>query len=414
MILLKCLMYTALVFMCFFRAYKEKDSETLYKATMVFCWLVIAMSTDSYDLANYRWAYGEGIVIGKDPLFDLIQKVFMATGLPFEIFKVIYGSLVWCLLYRGMKKFTLDTAMVAALFLLGPAIAHGTQLRSTLAGVIVLNAIPLLTQKKGKTWLYCLIVAVASLIHFMAAFYFVFLLPKFIKATSSKFRNTCCIIALALIPIFLLLAKPVAMWMGWIQTWIGIDVINKVLDRLIPYLNGQMSPNIIGFLFDSCSHFVTFFLTDRMCAAMLQLRREYEGEKRPEFFLSSYAINYLRKLNSILVLFIPCYILSMQFDRFPGYYNVVCYGLIVQGARELRIVRGRTHGSMQEILADVPKWDWHPIRWCTQVLDRYAGEVDLLVMSACIIFCFIVVNWYSGYAGLGQFVNGIGMAFPTD
>ena len=403
---IKALIYSAVVFGLLIFSYKKRDSQKLFHVIMVLCWLIIAMSMDSYDIYNYRSAYNGGVLRGKEPLFDLLQWAFYSMGVPFAVFKLLYGTTVWFLLYRGLKNYTVELALAAALFVLGPMIGYGTQMRSSMAGAIILNALPLLLKKDTKVWKYCALVAFASLFHLMAVFYFVFLIPKYWRISAKKFRNYMCLLAVVMIPFFLLLAQPISKLLAAMQTWTNISAVNSALARFAQYFSGEMGPNVKGFLFAAGGHFVAFILTDRMCVAMQSLRTKRLNIAKKDLFLSSYAVSYLRKLNSILILIIPCYILSMQFDRFNGYYLPVCYCLIVQGAREVRL-----SGLAQKI--ELPAAKNSRINRLFQWINRndllQTGNFEILVLVACLTFCFFVNNRFAVTSEFVRIVNGIGM-----
>ncbi|MBQ8620483.1 MAG: EpsG family protein [Clostridia bacterium] len=399
------ILYTLICFSLIWAALKKRDSKVLFNIIMFFCWIVIALSMDSHDINNYRWAYDQGILRGKDKLFDLLQDLFFNSGSPFFVFKLFYSTIIWLLLYRVFRTYTVDTALAAAIFVMGPMVGLGTQMRSSMAGAIILNALPFLLEKRSKEWIYCILVLIASLFHAMALFYLVFLIPKLIHIDSSEFRDYMVVLALALIPFFLLFAKPISQILTAMQTISNISAINSLLSRLARYFSGEMSPNIKGFLFASGGHFVTFFLTDRLCETMLATRRR-ETQIHSHFHQDAYAIRYLHMLNSIMVLIIPCYILSMQFDRFFGYFAPVCYCLIVQGVKELKSNRltAREYTSRHCRLLIQGIHVAHPSRNASLM-----GFLALLTMISCLVFCFFVNNWYSGFSEFSRIVKGIGL-----
>ena len=423
------MIYTVAAFLMLGFAWKKKDSKTLYNIVMFFCWVVIALSMDSHDIANYREAFDTNKFLDSDPLYNLIQRGFFSAGLPFAVFKIIYGTVIWVLLYRALKCYTLDTALVAAVFVLGPMMGLGTQMRSSLAGMIVLNALPFLLKKDGKLWLYCLLVLLASLVHMMALFYFVFLIPKFLRVSSEKFRNVLCVIAIIAVPLLAMFDAPIANLLEHMRTMTDISIIKRAIKRLANYFSGRYSPNIKGFLFNASSHFVTFVLTDRMCAAILQLRGQKQESDKPACWLSTYAIEYLRKINSMLVLIIPCYVLSMQFDRFYNYFVPVCYCLIVQGKKEVMTVRksgAREYFRIQQagdhrVLRAVERRIWKVVdSGAVQTIKNSlqkaglgflveAGNVEVVLLVACLVFCFFVNNRFNATSEFVRIVNGIGM-----
>lgn len=429
MLIVRPLLYTVAAFLMIGFAWKKRDSKMLYNVVMFFCWIVIALSMDSNDIANYREAFDANKFLSSDPLYNLMQRGLFSMGLPFAVMKILYGTVIWALLYRALKHYTLDMALVAAIFVLGPMMGLGTQMRSSLAGMIVLNALPLLLKKDGKAWIYCLLILLASLVHMMALFYFVFLIPKLLRASSEKFRNILCIIALVAVPALAILDAPIAQLLKYMQNLTNISLISSAFGRLAAYFAGQFSPNIKGFLFNAFGHFVTFVLTDRMCAAMLQIRSQREQTGQTTGGLSAYAIEYLRKINSMLVLIIPCYVLSMQFDRFHNYFVPVCYCLIVQGAKEVLAVKRTVDGANFRIrqaggskvlrTAENGIWklvDSKPVQTIGNGFRRiglgavlHAGNVEIALLLACLTLCFFVYNWYSGFAEFSRIVNGIGL-----
>ena len=406
-------------------ALKKRDSKKLYNVIMVLFWIMIAMSMDSYDISNYWHAYDQGYLRGKEPLFDLLQNAFASAQIPFSTFKLMYGTVIWALLYKALKNFTMDVALAAVIFALGPMMGFGTQMRSTMAGVLMLNALPYLLKKDGEVWKYCAWIAFASLFHAMAAFYLVFLIPKFLRCDGEKFRNYLCVIAIVLIPVCVVFMTSISKILVVAQSILGMSEPNNILERLAQYFSGAMSPNTTGFLFATCAHIVVFFLTDRMCAAMLQLRKNGKGE---ESVLSNYAAEYLWKLNSILVLMIPCYILSMQFDRFLNYFLPVCYCLIVQGSREVLAFKKTEEGASfriqqagnNKLLRAVENGIWNivdskPVLVVLNGLQRVrlgkilqSGNIELLVLLVWMIFCFFVGNRFTADSEFMRIINGIG------
>lgn len=406
MLIAKGIIYTLTVFALLFIAFRKRDSAKLYNVIMIFCWIVIALSMESYDIGNYRYIYDMDISIGKDFFFEIIQRVFFSTGLPFEIFKIFICTGIWILLYTGFRKYTEDFSLAAAFFILGPMIGFGTQMRNAIAGVIILNALAVLLNKDGKIWKYCILVLLASGFHAMAVFYFVFLLPKLLRGDSEKFRNASCVLALILYPVFFVCAKPVADLMIAVQPMINIGAINSVWTRIVPYISGELSPNLTGLMYNSLAHLIVFFAVDRMCLIMKRLQRDGRT-----LFFSEYALTYLHKLNSILLLIVPCYMLCPQFDRFHNYFLPVAYCLIAQGLRELRLA---------DVKAPIPGiLDFKPIKKikflqvdCLLFLTKekigllQPGVFEVALLLACMIFCFYVGNWHSP-EGFLEIIGGI-------
>ena len=395
MLIVKGILYTLIVFTLLYLAFKNKNSAKLYNIIMLFCWIVIALSMKSYDISNYRMIYDAKISIGKDFFYDILQRASSHAGIHFSVFKVLLCTGIWILLYAGLQKYTKNRALAAALFILGPMIGFGTQLRSTIAGVIILNALPILLKEDGKAWKYCLWVAVASGFHMMAVFYFVFLIPKYFRMDSEKFRNLMCVFALILYLVFLVAAKPVANLLVAMQSVIPVDSINGILSRFVPYLNGDLSPNLTGLMYNSLAHLILFFAVDRMCVIMKRLPKI--GRRQ---FFSAYALSYLHKLNSILLLIVPCYMLCMQFDRFHTYFVPVSYSLIAQGLWELRRanVKAPVYGILDiGLIKKLKILQSDKLRFLTAEKTGLLqpGNFEVALLLACMIFCFYVGNWHA-------------------
>ena len=192
-----------------------------------------------------------------------------------------------------------------------------------------------------------------------------------------------------------------------VQPWIKIDAINSLLTRLVPYLNGRLSPNLTGLMYSSLAHLIVFFTVDRMCLIMKRLQRD--GKK---IFFSEYALAYLHKLNSVLLLIVPCYMLCLQFDRFHNYFLPVAYCLIAQGLRELRLadVKAPVVGILD--LTPVKKLKFlQSDRFCFLTKEKYgllqSGNFEIALLLACMIFCFYVGNWHSPKSFL-EIIGSIG------
>ena len=223
MAIFKAILYTCSVFGLLYYAFKKRDSKTLFRVIMVLCWIVIAVSMDAYDINNYRRAYDREVYRGKEFLFDLLQYIFFNLHIPFDLFKFLYGTVIWFLLYRVLRYYTVDIALAAAIFVFGPMMGFGTQMRSSMAGAIVLNAIPILLRKDGKIWKYCALVALACTFHMMAAFYFIFVIPKYVRISPRRFRNYMCIFALVLIPFLLIFRVPISKLLTFMTTWTNVN-----------------------------------------------------------------------------------------------------------------------------------------------------------------------------------------------
>ena len=209
--------------------------------------------------------------------------------------------------------------------------------------------------------------------------------------------------ALLLLVVFVVFAKSISVLLISIQKYIPSSSVQSILSRFARYLSGEMSPNIKGFLFGSGGHIVSFFLADKMCEIMLDLRKNHALPQQKKY-LSSSTISFLRNLNSLMVLIVPCYALSLQFDRFFAYFVPVAYSLIVQGICELKLSREHHAGWFQNSAS----CNIQGVRTHMYSLDaEYMRSIALFLLLSCLTFCFLVSNWYSGFSEFSRIVTGI-------
>lgn len=75
-----------LVYVAWIVGYAKKKSEISYWTILFFCWVLMFMVTNSYDLSNYRWAYENAIPHGKEKTYDILQAFALRMGWNFYLF----------------------------------------------------------------------------------------------------------------------------------------------------------------------------------------------------------------------------------------------------------------------------------------------------------------------------------------
>lgn len=311
----------------------QKRSMAVYRILMLFFWCMIVCCTESFDLNNYRYVYEAQVSQGRERFYDAVKQVFVASGASFNLFKAVWGSVTWLLLYKGIRKYTEYAALSAALFMIMPFIGFITQIRSSLAGAIVICAIPyILRNNKRDIWIYALLIALATVIHRMAAFYFIFLVCPLIKTSVKRYR--VFMFAVVLIGSYLFTVKTSLMEgiLKLLSDTTSVNGIKQILLRVLYYFNSFMRANTTGFLFNTAHQLTIFILVEWACTKM---------QKQPEIALTNnyYTVSSLimvQKINITLLLLIPLYGLTLSFNRMFYYLLPLFYGVILQGVAQDR------------------------------------------------------------------------------
>lgn len=304
---------------------KKKES---YVLMLIMMWIIMVSVTDSYDINNYRYGYENNLLIGKEQLFDAVQVLFYSSGASFETFRIFWETAMLALLFFGIKKYTEYYGMALVLFFILPFSGFTTQLRSSMAAAILIVAFSLLLRReKGDLLKYAIVVLFASLIHRMALFYFILLIPCLTELDAKRWKTIMYIISgVAVVAVFVCIE-----FMGQIIAAIGENTssgyINELAGRIYEYFQPDKRSSFTGFSFNTCRHLIAYGVTEFMCS-------ELEKNLTPSSFYSRESIQAVRKLNATMLILVPLYAVSMQFDRFLNYFLPLCYGVIAQGYME--------------------------------------------------------------------------------
>lgn len=309
-----------LVYIAWIVGYAKKKSEISYWTIILLCWLLMFVVTNSYDLSNYRWAYENGIPHGKEKIYDILQELALKIGCNFYLFKFFWQTFTICFLYKGLKKYTDYQALLAATFLIVPFLTgFQTQMRSSLAGAIVIFAFPYLFEETKKGILkYTMWVILATSIHLMAAFYLIFLIIPFLKISSRRIHVIAIVIAFISILTIHIIFGYCTQIMQSVSN-ISNESLKGILYRVTLYLDPKMRPNLTGFMFSFLHQAIVWFLTYRSCKVMIRCNSAF---CRRAIVIS--------KMNDIMLLLIPFYVITMQVNRIFYYFLPVCYGAIIQ------------------------------------------------------------------------------------
>ena len=121
-----------------------------------------------------------------EPLYLILNSLASKAGMSYEVFFALQVAASMLLLYRVAKFFNADVSIVLMLFAIFPFAINVVQIRNFFAFSIVLYGFVILykyysTGKKLNLLAYIAIIVLASLIHYVSAFYLICLIPILLR-----------------------------------------------------------------------------------------------------------------------------------------------------------------------------------------------------------------------------------------
>lgn len=294
----------------------NKKVDLKYFILFLLFWLFAVCVTESYDISNYRYAYDARISHGKEPLFDIIQFYFHDHGRSFDYFKFVWVTIVAAFIYMCIKRYANYPAAVMALALVSPLTGFITQMRSALAGIIVLNAIPLIFKGRIRDKiLYAIIVVLCAQIHIVVYAYLIFLL------ISHKENKTIRKLYYMIITVLIIMALFFSSI--YMQTIFNIlnnlPVVGNSVRRAISYFQGQGNHFRYAF-FLMIKHLFLFFLCNKACSIQERecLLHSGDGSK----------FRMIKEANILMLFFLPITMMSGSFERLFNYFIPIQYAVI--------------------------------------------------------------------------------------
>ena len=318
----------------------RKKVNMKYFIIFFFFWIFAICVTDSNDLSNYRYAYNSRISHDKEPLFDIVRFFFHDQGWSFDDFKLIWVTLVLILLYIAIKKYSETPSAVAALALITPLTGFITQMRSALAGAIVLNAFSLILtgKKKDRVW-YCIIIILSAQIHITAYAFLIFL---FIKPKENRTFRTLYYVIIAVITLIALLFSTFYMQTIY-NVFNALPISGNNAVRVLSYFQGEGVHFRYAF-FLLCKHLFLFFLTNKACEIQIK-EGHYENTEIPRYRM-------ICEANKLMLLFLPITIISASFERLFNCFILIQYVVVfnVGNSKVLLFKRISWKKSLQSLM----------------------------------------------------------------
>lgn len=307
-----------------------KKSKTMFIIIGVFIWIYIAFSLDSSDIANYRYAYNHDIYLGKDPLFYVIEKFFMNKSFCFDLFKILLGTLITCIFCVAICRYTENISILIAICLLIPAGSFATQIRSGLAGALIIYAIGFL-KKGNKIALleYILVVILSAFIHQMALFYLVLIIPWIIK-NNNKYINI--FLKLVVVSTLVILILP-----GIIDKVVNVlyyisksEYVSVFAFRLNQMFSEEYKATFIGFSFNALHQIVVYYCVEKSLYNYLRIAKDDLPFGEIE------SIQFHRAISCTFLALIPFYSISFHFVRVFYYALPFLYAQTINATQKTR------------------------------------------------------------------------------
>src|SRR5665648_248918 len=146
-------------------------------------WILYGWNTGNADFINYNIEYNlnavSSINYSQEIGFQLLCKLFYALGLEYNKFLIVISIVGLVLITSTVIRYTKNVAFVLAMYFLFPFMDDVVQVRNFLAMSIIIFALRfLIEKKKWSRTKYIIFVMIAFTFHYIALFYFLFLLTE--------------------------------------------------------------------------------------------------------------------------------------------------------------------------------------------------------------------------------------------
>lgn len=184
------------LFLSFLRS-KIVEKKIIDKIIIFYMTLFYGFRYDvGIDYLSYEQHYydNNGFYGQLEFLYDLSMKIFRLLNMPFFVFMIFIGFLIFLYLYKISIYIDVDYSLVVSFFIMtGMLFVSFNLIRQTLAGVIVLFSFKYINTSNFKK--YILTMGIAILIHYSAIIFIPF---YFIEKTNVINRNWFSLLAIGI------------------------------------------------------------------------------------------------------------------------------------------------------------------------------------------------------------------------
>lgn len=255
----------------------------------VFMWIFLGWARGAYDveIGINRYVNVNKYTEFTEPIFTMLVNLGHKMKINYRTFYAIIAFIELFALYKFINKYSDHTTLVLGLFIIFPMAYMFTLVRFLLAYCVVLcgGINILLEKKKGYELKYIIYVLLATLIHYSAVFFLLYLVvDKLNKKNTIRFVLVTMII-LSSVTAF-------SGIVGLFSNYINAEKVNNIL-------NNSVGKGILGRTVTAFVMFITYFIIYKLCDSMLENNNKWDKEKN---FLV-YKINLANLISIPLAIF---------------------------------------------------------------------------------------------------------------
>ena len=309
-------------------AFIKKKSKTIPILILTIRLLIAVGGTASPDMLNMMYRFNDGNY-GDLPIgFTVIYKAIREAGFSFSGFKILYMASIYIPIYKIYKKHSTHIAAALALLILFPLPDFTSQIRNSLAAVYAMVALLwYIRSEKQWSWLwYTIVICLCGSIHPATLVYLVALFSKF----NIKVRE------MALAMVFFAFLVLVMLKTGLLYKLVTMVTSYGRFTQW--FANGETwGNNLPIFLFTTVGQFAATMTMAYACNRIaVQQRTNLELQdyyrRRKVIPLSANEVQRLTRVNALLMVVLPFYVMSPMYFRMFKYVLILDYIVLCQAA----------------------------------------------------------------------------------
>lgn len=298
-----------------FLGVQRPQSKIVFGLLLLYIWALMGLNTRTPDWETYEFTYENFFLTNADGYeagFAGLCALGNLLGLSYQQFRMLYALLYVFFVFLAAVRLTKYHNLLLVLFLVWPCLPNVSGLRQSLANMIVCSGIPFLFSTNRKNLVYFIIfVCLASLIHQSVWFYA--LLVFFRNELTQKQTKMLYIVVCFL---FFIISST--------SFFAGLSFVagNEKFDKWLNMTSGATVDHLsfTGIVVQSFFVIAFVFVINRICMNIYPFRYLLNEKQKQK-------INIVKNLSFILLLTMPGYVISAEYQRFLYGVLIVFYAL---------------------------------------------------------------------------------------